>query len=83
MNRITKSHVEAKIDLVNSLLGLENVEYSTVGSVHLEGAYGGYAVRRIVNTSGGTTDLSGGYSTLRESERFLSGMIAALRITRE
>lgn len=83
MQRITKSHVEAKIKIVNSMLGLEEVTYSTIGSVQLDGAYGGYAVHRVVNEFGGISDLTGGHYTLRETEHFLSGMIAAIRITKE
>jgi len=81
--RITKSHVEAKVSIVNGMLGFDRVEWNTVGALRLDGAYGGHAVYRIASESGGVSDLTGGHGTLREASEFLSGMIAALRIAQE
>lgn len=79
--RMSKQHVEAKIEIVNGMLGFDadSVSWNTVGALRLQGAYGGYAVHRTVSTSGGIEDLTS-YGTLRECATFLSGMIAALRI---
>lgn len=83
-NRITRKHVEAQVDIVNRLLGHpDDWSWKTDGAVVIGSAYGGYAVHRYTGTSGGVTDLMGGYLTLRDASRFLSGMIAALRIAQE
>lgn len=81
--RITNAHLESKVSIINGMLGYEDPQWNTVGSVRLDGAYGGTAVYRISNTSGGVNDLMGGHLTKREAANFLSGMIAALRIARE
>jgi hypothetical protein len=79
---MTKAHVEAKIDIVNGMLGHDEPEWNTIGAVRLYGAYGAYAVHRVSNEHGGVTDLST-LGTLRETAVFLSGMIVALRIARD
>jgi hypothetical protein len=83
-NRISQSHVAAKVRIVNGLLGFDAdaVTWNTVGAVELYSAYGAYAVHRTANEHGGESDLST-LGTLREADKFLSGMIAALRITQE
>lgn len=81
--RISRQHVQAKIDIVNGMLGFESVSWNTVGALRLDGAYGGWAVYRICNESGGISDLTGGHDTARNTANFLSGMIAALRIAHE
>jgi hypothetical protein len=55
--------------------------YSTVGKVHLGGAYGGTAVYRYSNESGGVSDLMGGFFTKREVLHFLNGMVRALELS--
>ena len=80
--RITRSHVEAKIGIVNGMLGYEEVKYNTVGSVQLYHGSGAYTVHRVVNESHGVSDLMN-FGTLREVSEFLAGMIAALRIASE
>jgi hypothetical protein len=79
---MTQAHVNAKIDIVNGMLGYDAPEWSTVGAVRLYGAYGGYGVHRVMSTSGGVTELAP-IGTLREAAIFLSGMIAALRIAKD
>ena len=76
--RITKSHVENKVSIINGMAGFDNSEWNTVGSIHLQGQYGGYAINKICNERGGITVLHG-TSTLRECSAFLSGMIAVYR----
>ena len=84
MPRINQAHMEAKVRIVNGLLGFDTdkVEYLTVGSVRLDGAYGGWAVELVDNDQGGVHNLTGGHGTARECTEFLSGMIAALRIAK-
>lgn len=82
--RITRKHLEAKVGIINNMLGHDDVGayYCAVGALRLYDAYGAHAVHRVVNTSGGVDDLSG-LGTARETAQFLSGMIAALRIKKE
>lgn len=81
--RITKAHLQAKVDTVNRMLGIDpEAPYSTIGKVTLSGAYGGTGVHRYVNVFGGVADLMGGHYSKREVGHFLNGMIAALRIVR-
>jgi hypothetical protein len=77
--RITKKHLEAKVAIVNGMLGYEDPQWNTVGAVRLYGAYGATGVHRVVNMSGGVDSLME-LGTAREASQFLSGMIAALRI---
>lgn len=79
MDRITNAHLIAKIETINNMLGVKDVDYRTVGAVRLEGAYGGTGVSRVVNEAGGVSTLHH-YGTKREANIFLSGMIASLRI---
>lgn len=82
--RITDKQLEAKVGIVNRLLGNpEGAGYSTPGVVVLSGAYGGTGVHRYVNESGGVSDLMGGHFTKREADWFLQGIIVALRAVRE
>lgn len=82
--RITPKHLEAKVGIVNTLLGFAaDPPYSTVGAVVLYSAYGGKGVHRYSNECGGVADLMGGCQTAGECSRFLDGMITALRIARD
>ena len=80
--RMTISHIEAKVDTVNRILGFDPdaVSWDTVGAITLYRAYGSTGVRQTLNKSGGERDLMGGLGTMRECAHFLNGMIQALRI---
>lgn len=77
--RITKKHLTAKVALVNAQLGYTE---PTIGSIRLYGAYGGTAVHQLMNQSGGVNALSE-LGTMRETARFLDGMLAVLRMERD
>lgn len=80
MNRITDEHLEAKVDTVNRLMGIEvPTPYSTNNAVHLYKAYGSVAVHAYVGPHGGSSDLST-LGTKREAANFLDGMIKAIRL---
>ena len=82
--RITDKQLEAKVGIVNQMLGNpEGAGCSTPGVVVLSGAYGGTGVHRYCNEQGGVSDLMGGHFTKREADWFLQGMIVALRAVRE
>jgi hypothetical protein len=77
--RITDAHLEAKVRVVNGMLGNDpDAPYPTPGMVILYSAYGSTAVHRVCNEHGGQENLST-LGTKREAALFLSGMIAALR----
>ena len=79
--RLTCEIVDAKAATVNTLLGTP--ERSHVGHVYVQGAYGGYSVRRMT-TGGGETGIgNAGYGTLREAAQVLDGMIEGIRLVRE
>jgi hypothetical protein len=82
--RITDKHLEAKVRIVNAMLGfdVDALEYNTIGSIQLYGAYGGTQIHRVANEAHGVSALST-LGTKRETAEFLSGMIAALRIVKE
>ena len=77
--RMTKKHLEAKVSIVNGMLGHEDPQWNTIGALHLYCAYGATGVHQTMNTSGGVNSLME-LGTMREASHFLSGMIAALRI---
>jgi hypothetical protein len=82
--RITDANLEGKIRSINTMLGNDpDAPYSTIGLVHLYGAYGMTGVHRYANEHGGASDLMQKLGTKREVATFLDGMIAALRIAQE
>lgn len=78
-NRVTNKQLKAQIEIINDMLGVTDTD---IGSIRYAGAYGGHGVHRLTNNAGGESDLMGGYAPARETHRFLSGMIAGLRIAR-
>lgn len=79
--RINQAHVQAKIDILNRMLGFEDAKHSTVGSVHLYGDGSGWKLHLMMNEHGGVTSLTQ-TGTLRETAAAVQGMIAATRIAR-
>lgn len=77
--RITNSHVEAQIDILNRMLGFENSEWNTIGSIHLYRDAWGSKLHLVMNEHGGVTSLTG-TGTLRETAAAVQGMIAATGI---
>jgi hypothetical protein len=85
--RVTRKHLEAKIGIINGMLGFdpdggENGGYNHKGFLNLYSAYGGYQVHQYIGESGAVNSLSN-LGSAREVAEFLSGMIAALRIVKE
>ena len=70
-NTITVKNLQWVVDRINTTTGSPVEQYSkddgaNIGNYHLSGAYGGYALYRMVNASGGITDISdSGYMTKR------------------
>ena len=70
-NTITTKNLQAVVDRINKATGSPVEQYSedigtNIGNYHLSSAYGGYALYRIVNASGGIRDISqSGYISKR------------------
>ena len=73
-NTITLKNLQAVVDRINTTTGSAGEPYTSVngklvaniGNYHLSSAYGGYALYRIMNASGGIRDISNsGYMTKR------------------
>jgi len=86
--RITGKMLEAVVDRINTVTGSPPKPWvknkagrlrAQVGNYHLDGAYGGWTLHRMVNKSGGVTvPLSHGYFPKRElygqMQAFLRGL---------
>lgn len=78
--RITRKHLEAKVSIINGMLGHDDPQYNERGALVLSGAYSGYDVHQYIGESGAVNSLVGYHAPAKETSQFLSGMIAALRI---
>ncbi len=62
MQRTTRKHLEAKAQYLNRLTG--SPQERGMGHFYIYGAYGGYALRRIVHGDGASEDVLGlGFKT--------------------
>lgn len=89
MRRINVVNLENLCSTINRTTDSPLVPYTkdkdgkyiaNVGNYHIEGAYGGYCLSRMVNVGGGTETIIGGYMPKRElynrMHAFLSGLEA-------
>jgi hypothetical protein len=86
MNRITESMLQKKVDLLNQVAGRPMGPYTrtedgrlaaNVGNFHVSGAYGGWTLHCMHNTSGGvSTPLNCGYISRRALYDLVSVYIA-------
>lgn len=83
MQRITRKFLEAQITTLNRITGNPEEPYSrnddgkavaNKGNYHLDGAYGGFALYRMCNESGGCSDI---FSSSHMTARKLSDLISA------
>ena len=90
--RITKKHLQAKIDTVNHLLfnstethtiGEDKSLKPIVGRFILSQAYGGYDVCSYANEGGGVHSYLHGHGPAREANEFLRGFISALQVKKD
>lgn len=81
--RITEKHLKGLVDRLNSLTNNPMAPYTVeadkkynanIGNYHLDGAYGGWALRQMMNTSGGVHDI---FNSGFMSKRNLYDMIHA------
>jgi hypothetical protein len=91
MNRITKKLLQARIDTINSILGLPATPYTlqedgtrTVnqGVFILTMAYGGYGVGKMSEESGTWSVIWNGHITAKDAYERLSAFIAGLTFTK-
>lgn len=85
--RITRAHLEAKADTINSMTKSPSEPYRTVdgkltanvGNYHISRAYGGYCLHRMCNESGGVSDVfSCGHIPARELAGLMSAYMSGL-----
>jgi hypothetical protein len=85
--RITRAFLDAKVTTINSMTKSPAEPYRTVdgkavankGNYHISGAYGGYCLHRMVNESGGVSDVfSCGHVPARELAALMSAYTAGL-----
>lgn len=85
--RIGKKQLDDMVNTINTMIGQPSEPYTrdaaglraNVGNYHLSMAYGGYALNRMVNESGGAADFfNKGHMTARELSNLLHGFIAGI-----
>ena len=88
MQRITESHLQAKVNRLNRITGSPAEPYTAgkanIGNYHLSHAYGGVCLHRMHNSGGGVSSpLSTGHVSKRELAGLLSAFIAGIESTKE
>ena len=78
MQRITRTHLDAKAQTINSMTKSPVESYTNgkanKGNYHISCAYGGYCLHRMCNESGGVSDV---FSTGHVPARELAGLMSA------
>lgn len=83
MNTITIKFLEAQVLRLNRATGSPEQPYADhkaqIGCYHLSGAYGGYALHRMENQSGGISDVfRSGHIVKRDLSNRISAMLAGI-----
>ena len=90
MQTISKANLEAVVNRINGLTESPDKPYvkigdkyvAQIGCYHLSGAYGGYALHRMVNDGGGTADvLHSGHVPKRELYELMHAFIRGIEST--
>lgn len=85
--RITRAHLDAKAQTINSMRGapsepsrmVDGKYRANVGNYHISGSYGGYCLHRMCNESGGVSNVfSCGHVPARELAALMSAYVAGL-----
>ena len=85
--RITRAHLDAKADTINSMTKsptepsrmVDGKWVANVGNYHISGAYGGYCLHRMSNESGGVSDvISCGHIPAKQLAALMSAYTAGL-----
>lgn len=91
MKQITKKQLELIVDRINEVTGSNPVPWSTkgkkyksnIGNFHLSWAYGGVALHRMMNESGGVTDIFSGHMTKRHLANRMWAYLSGLELKKE
>jgi hypothetical protein len=91
-NRITRKTLEAIVARINTMTnspletytkGADGKYKANVGNFHISGAYGGYALHRMVNIDGGVSDVfSVGHQPARQVADRLYAFISGLNFNK-
>jgi hypothetical protein len=90
--RITQRDLQAVVDRINRMMGAPAEPYAKIGDkyvpqigcYHLDGAYGGYALHRMVSETGGVSDVLGfGHRPKRDLYRSMYAFIRGIEEARE
>jgi hypothetical protein len=86
MQRITEAHLQAIVDRINRITGSPAEPYidgkAQPGNYHISHAYGGVALHRMSNTSGGVSSpLSTGHIPKRELAALMYAFINGIEVT--
>jgi hypothetical protein len=88
MTRISIKDIEARISYLNKITGSPDTTYNkidsklsaNIGNYHLSQAYGGCALYRIDNESGGVQDISRiGYASKKDIYNWINAYIAGIQ----
>lgn len=86
-DRITIKHLEGLVNRLNALTNSPQTPYTrldggvtaNIGNYHLSGAYGGYALQRMENESGGVScPLYTGHISKRELYNLLNAFVRGI-----
>lgn len=93
MKRVTQKDLEAIVKRINLITNSPETSYTkdasgkytaNIGNYHLDGAYGGYALHRMVSEGGAIEDvLSVGHVSKPELQRLMFAFIAGLQTDNE
>ena len=90
MNRITYKHLEAIVDRINRMTNSPMTPWRTengrnvanVGNYHLDSAYGGVRLVRMVSEGGGCRNITSGYDTKKDCAQLMHAFISGLEATK-
>lgn len=92
MDRITDKQLQAIVDRINRMLGMPAAPYvkvgdkhvAQIGNFHLDHAYGGVSLARMVNDGGGISNVLGvGHVTKRDLADRMYAFIRGLEMGKE
>lgn len=74
---ITKKNLEAMVNRLNAINGIEDAKWNTVGIFRLAKDGCGFSIQKVMNEGGGVSNVGGCYGmTTKECYYFLSGLLA-------
>jgi len=92
MQRITRKDLESATNRLNRITGHDPEPYrkegdkwvANIGNFHISGAYGGYALHRMVNQAGGVSDIfRQGHMPMRDLYNLIHAYSDGIEFARE